>query len=107
MCVCVCVCVCVYVYTHTHWGGGNNISRTPTSKSLNQIFRYLQEKQHTNVTDNVVNVPQRFDLNAARDVNEEKTKNFEGKLSKLATKFKLRANLSRNYFMRHGLHMTN
>jgi len=31
------------------WGGGN-IYRTPTSKSLRRIFRYLQEKQHTSIT---------------------------------------------------------
>ena len=37
------------------WGGGNNISRTPMSKSLNRIFRYLQEKQHTSVTVVVIN----------------------------------------------------
>jgi hypothetical protein len=39
-------------------------------------------------------------------VNEE-TKNFDRKLSKLVTKFKLSADLSRNYFTRHGLHMKN
>jgi hypothetical protein len=39
------------------WGGGNNISRTPTSKSLNRIFRCLREKQHTSVTAIVINIP--------------------------------------------------
>jgi hypothetical protein len=38
------------------WGGANNVSRTPTSKSLTQIFGYLQETQHTNVT--VISLPQ-------------------------------------------------
>jgi hypothetical protein len=81
------------------WAEGNNISRTPTSKSLNRICRYLQDKQHTSVTVTVIaiNVPQRFDLNVARDVNRE-MKNFDRKLSKLATKFKLSADISRNYF---------
>jgi hypothetical protein len=32
------------------WGGASNIFSTPTSKSLNKIFRYLQEKQHASVT---------------------------------------------------------
>jgi len=36
--------------------GANNIFSTPMSKSLNQIFRYLQEKRHTSVT--VINVSQ-------------------------------------------------
>ena len=51
------------------WGGTNNIFSTPMSISLNQILRYLQEKQHTSVT--VINVPQRLDLNEARDFNKE------------------------------------
>jgi hypothetical protein len=78
----------------------------PTSKSLIQIFRYLQDKQHTNIT--VISIPQRFDLNVTRDVNEE-TKNFNRKVHKLATKFKhtniVSADLSRNYFTQHGLHL--
>jgi hypothetical protein len=90
------------------WGGADNISRTSTSKPLIQIFRYLQEKQHTNVT--VIRVPQRIDLNVTRDVNEE-TKNLNRKLHKLAMKFKhtnvVSADLSRNYFTRHGLHLKN
>jgi hypothetical protein len=32
------------------WGGANNIFSTPTFRSLNQVFRYLQKKQHTSVT---------------------------------------------------------
>jgi hypothetical protein len=32
------------------WGGANNIFSTRTFKSLNQIFRYLQEELHTSVT---------------------------------------------------------
>jgi hypothetical protein len=57
-------------------GGANNISRTSTSESLITIFRHLQGKHHTNVT--VVSVPQCFELNVTRDVNEE-TKNLNRK----------------------------
>jgi phosphotransferase system IIA component len=49
-------------------------------------------------------------LNATRHVNEE-TKNFNRKLNKLATKLKhtniISADLLRNFFTRHGLHMKN
>jgi hypothetical protein len=40
----------------TFWGGAYSSFSTPMSKSLNQIFRYLQEKRHTIVT--VINVTQ-------------------------------------------------
>jgi hypothetical protein len=49
-------------------------------------------------------------LNVTRDVNEE-TKNFNRRVQELATKFKrtnvVSAELSRNYFTRHGLHVKN
>jgi hypothetical protein len=68
----------------------------------------LLNNQHTNIV--VVNIPHRYDVSETSSINNE-IKSFRGKLSKLTAKLNhknvISAELARNFYIRHGIHMRN
>jgi hypothetical protein len=69
---------------------------------------HLLNNQHTNVI--VVNIPLRYDVCETSSINNE-IKSFNGKSGKLTAKLNntnvISAELARNFYTRHGIHMRN
>jgi hypothetical protein len=88
------------------WGGTRDISRNKSHKELGQIRKFMERHSQTNVM--VVNVPNRFDLEAHSCVNQE-VKAFNRKLDKHMKNFQhattVKVTSDRDHFTKHGLHL--
>jgi hypothetical protein len=89
-------------------GGANDIAKNNTSKGIKCIHHYLLKNQHTNII--CIGAPHRYDLMDSSIINEE-VKIFNRKLSNIASKYGhtsvMNADLAREDFTSHGLHLRN
>ena len=88
------------------WGGIRDISRNDSQKGLCQIRNFVERHSQTNVL--IVNVPNRYDLEARSCVNYE-VNAFNRKLDKHMKSFQNAAAVEvtsdRDHFTQHGLHL--
>ena len=90
------------------WGGIRDISRNESQKGLRQLRNFVEKHNQTNVL--VMNVPNRFDLEAHSCVNHE-VNTFNRKLDKhiknLQHASTVEVTSNRELFTKHGLHLNN
>jgi hypothetical protein len=88
------------------WGGIRDISRNESQKCLGRIKKFVERHSQTNIL--VVNLPNRFDLDAHSCVNNE-VNAFNRKLGKHMKSFQntttIKVTSDRNHFTKHGLHL--
>jgi hypothetical protein len=89
----------------TGMGGANDISKNETNIGLKHLGKFLS-RQNTNIM--IVTIPHRHDLQETSCVNKE-MEEFNTKLHKMMKTVDnvkaIQANLSRNDFILHGLHL--
>jgi len=88
------------------WGGISYIRRNESQKGLCQIRNFVERHSQTDVL--ILNVPNRFDLEAHSCVNYE-VNAFNRKLDKYMKSFQnattVEVTSDRNHFTKHGLHL--
>jgi len=88
------------------WGGSNDISRNNVKDALKNVNEFVKGTMETNIV--LINAPHRHDLIPDSCVNKEVAK-FNRQLKKIVKLYPnvhlLEANLDRNYFTRHGMHL--
>jgi hypothetical protein len=84
--------------------GANDIYKNNKRVALTQITKFIQRNYSTNI---ILDIPQRYDLSLSSCVNYE-IEEFHRKLKKIVTSYNhvslLETNLTRECFVRHGLH---
>ena len=88
------------------WGGSNDISRNNKKDTLKKVNEFVKGNSELNIV--LINAPHRHDLIPESCVNKEVVK-FNRQMKKIVKPYSnvqlLEANLDRNYFSRHGMHL--
>ena len=88
------------------WGGTRDIGKNETNQALREIKNFVQT--HSKINTIVISAPHRYDLPQTSCVNQE-VKVFNRKLCKCLKAYNntliVEADLHRNYFTSHGLHL--